>query len=73
MNYFDKLALVIGAVLLAVTLAVIGAGLAGVFGHRPEQHCRIEVYADGSAEPLCDAGWQPTRPINEWPIVRVEA
>lgn len=73
MTRFDKLALVISAALLAITLAVIGAGLAGVYGHPHERHCRIEVYADGSAEPLCDAGWQPTRPISEWPIVRVEA
>jgi hypothetical protein len=65
----------IGAVLiLAAFSAAVGLGAYGLTQPpAAERHCRIEVYADGSAEPLCQAGYQPTRPIDQWPIVRVEA
>lgn len=60
-----------------VLAAATGAIALGVYGltqpPAPEEHCRIEVYADGSAEPLCQPGYQPTRPVAEWPIVRVQA
>lgn len=73
MTFYDKAMAAVAVTAFAATGAVIGAGLAGVFQHPKEQHCQIEVYDDGSAEPICQPGWMPTRPINEWPIVRVMA
>lgn len=62
------------AAYLAAFLACLGLGLWGLTQPpQPEARCRIEVYADGSAEPLCQPGYQPTRPIDQWPIIRVEA
>lgn len=61
------------ALFLALALSCLALGVYGLT--RPsasESRCRIEVYADGSAEPICQPGYMPTRPVAEWPIVRVE-
>jgi hypothetical protein len=68
---FDKVAVGVTVTLLAATGVVVGAVAAGVLDPKREEHCRIEVYSDGSAEPICQPGWMPTRPIDEWPIIRV--
>lgn len=70
MSRYDRVAVVIAVTLLAITCAVIIWTSTHEFTHR-EEHCRIEVYSDGSAEPICQPGWQPTQPIEDWPIVKV--
>lgn len=62
------------ALFLALALSCLALGLGGLTRPTaPETHCRIEVYADGSAEPLCQPGWMPTQPVSAWPIVSVQA
>lgn len=58
---------------IALALALGGAGIALAVsaGAHPDQGCRIEVYSDGSAEPICLPGRYNPAPVAEWPIVRI--
>lgn len=56
---------------LALALGASGIALAVSTHTSPDTGCRIEVYSDGSAEPICLPGHANPAPVSEWPIVRV--
>lgn len=56
---------------IALVLGASGLALAVSTGASPDTGCRVEVYADGSAEPICRPGSINPAPVSEWPIVRI--